>query len=123
MPTSSQSHICHYSPAANRFVGDAEPYGFILLCAFSGGNRRGRVARPEYNRAVVFIFYRNAGDGVPYGGFVLISSVFKRANAVRPYRVADGFCVFYRATTRGRPYRHVLIFGTPGTAFPTRDLY
>ena len=25
MPTSSQSHICYYSPLANRFVGDGLP--------------------------------------------------------------------------------------------------
>ena len=35
MPTSSKSHIFHYSPTANRFVGDAEPYGFAVnLCVY-----------------------------------------------------------------------------------------
>ena len=53
----------NFSPAANWFVEDAEPYElFVNLC------------------------------------------FFKRANAVRPYRVDDDFCCFP---------------GTPGTAFPT----
>ena len=47
------------------------------------------------NRAIVLVFSRNAEDGVPYGGFVLISSIFKRANAVRPYRVAVDFLLFF----------------------------
>ena len=53
----------NYSPAANWFVGDTEPYElFVNLC------------------------------------------FFKRANAVRPYRVDDDFCCFP---------------GMPGTAFTT----
>ncbi|MGN0547953.1 MAG: hypothetical protein ACI4I3_11540 [Acutalibacteraceae bacterium] len=38
--------------------------------------------------------FRNAEDSVPYKETVLISGVFRRANAVRPYRVADDFCCF-----------------------------
>ncbi|MGN0573086.1 MAG: hypothetical protein ACI4IX_04025 [Acutalibacteraceae bacterium] len=38
--------------------------------------------------------FRNAEDSVPYEGIALILVIFKRANAVRPYRVADGFCCF-----------------------------
>ena len=45
-----------YSPAANRFVEDAEPYGF----------------------SVSRVYFRNAEDGVPYERIVLLSGVFRR---------------------------------------------
>ena len=86
---------------------------------------------------------RNAEDSVPYEGFVLISSVFKRANTVRPYRVADDLCGF-TDSRKVCPYDFLLnllfvgddahivpmkIFiirlcriGTLRTAFPTRTL-
>ena len=39
--------------------------------------------------------FRNAEDGVPYKRIVPLPGVFRRANAVRPYRVDDGFCDFH----------------------------
>ena len=36
------------------------------------------------NRAIVLVFSRNAEDGIRYGGFVLISSVFNRATLSSP---------------------------------------
>ena len=44
------------------------------------------------------MIFRNAEDGVPYDGIALILGVFKRANTVRPYRVADDLCGFFEKT-------------------------
>ena len=62
MPTSSKSHILYYSPAANRFVGDAEPYGYVVnMFAFNRAN----AVRP-YRVAVDFCcFIGTPGTALP----------------------------------------------------------
>ena len=85
MPTSSKSHILYYSPAANRFVGDAEPYGYVVN---------------------MFAFKRATTQGRPY---FISSFAFNRANAVRPYRVAVDFCCFIGTPGTALPTQPIYI--------------
>ena len=65
---------------------------------------------------------RNAEDGVPYEEIALISGVFKRANAVRPYRVADDFCCFPGANTIGHRRSLSLICENPRYGLQTKPV-
>ena len=74
MPTSSESHICHYSPAANWFVEDAKPYGFAVnLCFF----KRENTVLP-YGIADNFCcFHGTLRTAFPTGDLPMVSGAFR----------------------------------------------
>ena len=80
MPTSSNRTVFHYSPEANWFVGDAEPYGFaVSLCVFKLENAP---ALPTTN---IFSFLSGRPRRVAPTVFPLISDVFRNAEDGVPY--------------------------------------